>query len=216
MTTTRPSRGYGGVSAEDRIAGRRERLLDAGLELFGTRGYGATGVKDVCREAGLTDRYFYESFGGSGELFVAVFDRVVDDLFAAVALAAVDAGADPEDQLRAAIGTFVSTLADDPRKTRLIFGEADAAGPAAAAHMRTTLRRFAGLVAATARLHLPEETPDEDVQLIAFSLVGLLERVLSEHIDGELDMNLDTVVERSVALYVELLTAVAHRVTSTG
>src|SRR3954453_20418047 len=117
MTTTRPSRGYGGVSAEDRIAGRRERLLDAGLELFGTRGYGATGVKDICREAGLTDRYFYESFGGSGELFVAVFDRVVEDLFASVADAVVEAGPDPQDQLRSAIGTFVALLAADPRKT---------------------------------------------------------------------------------------------------
>jgi AcrR family transcriptional regulator len=211
MTTTRPSRGYGGVSAEDRIAQRRERLLDAGLELFGTHGYGATGVKDVCREAGLTDRYFYESFGSSGELFVAVFDRVVDDLFASVALAAVEAGEDPQEQLRAAIGIFVGTLAADPRKTRLVFGEADAAGPAAAAHMRTTLRRFAGLVAATARRHLPPQTPDEDVQLVAFSLVGLLERVLSEHIDGELDMPLDVVVERSVTLYTELLLAVAAR-----
>src|SRR4029077_5184552 len=57
-----PQRAYGGVSAEDRIAARRAKLLDAGLELFGTRGYATTGVKDVCREAGLTDRYFYESF----------------------------------------------------------------------------------------------------------------------------------------------------------
>ena len=56
MSTRVPQRAYGGVSADDRIAARRTSLLDAGLELFGTDGFAATGVKDVCRQAGLTDR----------------------------------------------------------------------------------------------------------------------------------------------------------------
>src|SRR5690348_11547753 len=100
-------RTYGGISAAERIAARRARLLDAGLELFGTQGFSATGVKDVCREAGLTDRYFYESFGDGRELFLAVFDRLTDELFSAVATAVARSGADPERQLRDAIGTFV-------------------------------------------------------------------------------------------------------------
>src|SRR4051794_32612380 len=208
MTTTRT---YGGLSAEERIAARRAKLLDAGLELFGTRGFAATGVKDLCREAGLTDRYFYESFGGSDELFLAVFDRLTDELFQAVAVAVGAGGQRPEEQLRAAIGTFVDALAADPRKPRLLFGEAPAAGPAAAAHMRATLRRFAALVEATARLHLPPTTPDEDVRLVALSLVGLLERVVTEHVDGTLDVPLERVVERCVALYAELLRAVGRR-----
>src|SRR3954449_8485465 len=170
MATRVPQRTYGGVSADDRIAARREKLLDAGLELFGTRGYAGTGIKDVCREAGVTDRYFYESFNDGGALFLAVFDRLTAELFRAVAEAVVESGEDPERQLRDAIGTFVHALADDPRKQRVLFAEAPAAGPAAAAHMRTTLRRFAELVAATARRHLPDDTPDEDVQLLALSL----------------------------------------------
>jgi hypothetical protein len=71
--------------------------------------------------------------------------------------------------------------------------------------MRTTLRRFAALVAATARQHAPAGTPDEDVQLLALSLVGLLERVITEREDGALDMPLHVVVDRTVALYLRLL-----------
>src|SRR3954467_5371936 len=112
MATRVPQRTYGGVSADERIAGRRARLLDAGLELFGTRGFTTTGVKDVCREAGLTDRYFYESFNDGTDLFLAVFDRLTDELFRAVAEAVVEAGTEPEPQLRTAIGTFVHALAD--------------------------------------------------------------------------------------------------------
>src|SRR3954463_3703627 len=109
-----PVRRYGGVSASDRVATRRSRLLDAALELYGTQGYLATGVKDVCREAGLTDRYFYESFVNSSELFSAVFDRTTRELRALVAQRVGAAAPDPESQARAAIETFVRALADDP------------------------------------------------------------------------------------------------------
>ncbi|HEY3018910.1 MAG TPA: TetR/AcrR family transcriptional regulator [Solirubrobacteraceae bacterium] len=201
-----PQRRYGGVSADERVAARRGKLLDAGLELFGTRGFATTGVKDICRQAGLTDRYFYESFNDNGELFLAVFDRLTDELFAAVAAAVAGSGSDPERQLRTAIGTFIHALAADPRKSRVLFAEAAAAGADAAAHMRTTLRRFAALVAATAREHLPAETTDEEVQILALSLVGLLERVVTERQDGALDIPVERLIERCVRLYAALLT----------
>src|SRR5438105_12011502 len=114
-TTKRPVRPYNGVSAEDRIAARRERLLDAGLQEFGTRGYAQTGVKDICRAAGLTDRYFYESFKDSSELFVAVFDRVTERLFTIVEHAAAAAPPEPEAIARAAISAYVRELAADTR-----------------------------------------------------------------------------------------------------
>jgi AcrR family transcriptional regulator len=198
-STSVPQRPYGGVSANDRVAARREQLLAAGLELYGTEGFGAARVKDLCRVAGLTDRYFYESFRDSRELFLAVFDRVTDELFAAVAEAVAGAGDDPERQLRCAIETFIGALDADPRKLRVVFSEPAAVGSEAAAHMRLTLRRFADLVAATARRHL------------ALSLVGLLERVVSERQDGALDIPVDRLVDRCAALYLALLTRPAGR-----
>src|SRR4051794_1312099 len=209
MATKVPRRTYGGLSAVERIAARRTKLLDAGLELFGTRGFATTGVKDICRQAALTDRYFYESFNDGGELFLAVFDRLTDELFTAVAVAVAECGDDPERQLRTAIGTFIHALATDPRKSRVLFAEAAAAGADAAAHMRMTLRRFAALVAATARRHLPAETSDEEVQILALSLVGLLERVVTEREDGALDIPVDRLIERCVRLYAALLAGVA-------
>ena len=212
MPVTRvPQRAYGGVSAGERIAGRREKLLDAGLELFGTRGFASTGVKDVCREARLTDRYFYESFANSEALFLAVFDRLTDELFGAVAAAAGETGDDAERQLRSAISAFVDALVADSRKPRVLFMEATAAGPIAAAHMRATLRRFAMLVAATARAHLPATTSDEEIQLVALSLVGLLERAITDREEGALDIPPERLVDRCVSLYVTFLGAVAAR-----
>ena len=49
-----PRRGYGGRSAAERRAERRERLLAAGLELFGTRGYAATSIERLCAAASVS------------------------------------------------------------------------------------------------------------------------------------------------------------------
>lgn len=201
-----PVRPYGGVSAVDRVAGRRARLLDAGLELFGTRGYSATGVKDVCREAGLTDRYFYESFTDRTALFLAVFDGRIEALFGATVAAVADAGADPRAQLRAATGSFLDAIAADPRIPRVIFSEPASVGPEAEQHMRVSLRRFASLVSATARIHLPDET-EQRLTLIGLALVGTLERVVVEWQDGELELGsavADDVTELFMALFTRV------------
>jgi AcrR family transcriptional regulator len=197
----RMSRPYGGISAAERVAARRERLMGAGLELFGTQGFDATGVREICRAAGVTDRYFYESFRDSRALFTAVFDRVTDGLFTAVAQAVAEAGPEPEAQLRAAIGTFVRALADDPRLPRIVFSEAGGAGAEVEQHMRQTLRRFTALVAATARRHLPAGASDDRVGIMALALVGTLERVVVEWQDGELDLPIERIVDEVAELF---------------
>ncbi len=204
-------RPYRGVSEADRVAARRARLLDAGLELYGTRGFDATGVREICREAGLTDRYFYESFRDGRGLFTAVFDQVTDDLFRAVAVAVGEAGPGAEAQLRAAIGAFVHALADDPRRRRVVFSESGGAGPEVERHMRGTLRRFTALVAATARQHLGDETPDELIQVLAMALVGTLERVVIEWQDGELDMPVERIVDLCTELFAAFFAGAAAR-----
>ncbi|MFB8282956.1 TetR/AcrR family transcriptional regulator [Nocardia colli] len=194
----RPVRSYGGVGAAERVAARRAKVLDAGLELFGTQGYSATGVKDLCRAAGLTDRYFYESFGGTKELFAAVFDQVIDELFAAVAVAVDAEPAAGTRKLRAGIGTYLTALAEDPRKLRIVFAEPTAAG--AEHRMREALWRFTQLVAATATDARPETPPPAElVDIYALSVVGMLERVLVAKQGGRLAVPMDELVDYCTA-----------------
>jgi AcrR family transcriptional regulator len=188
------------VSADQRVAKRRDRLLVAALEEFGTRGVLSTGVKDVCRRAGLTDRYFYESFHDSGELFTAVFDRVTAQLFEIVVNALGEAPATVEAQARAVIEAYVRALADDPRLARVVFVEAPSAGPEVEAHMRATLRQFAQLVTVAARPYLPSEMPDAVVRFGAISLVGAIERLMIEWQDGELDLSIEQIIEYLVGM----------------
>ncbi len=62
MTDT-TGRRYAGRDQATRRRARREQLMSAGLDLFAARGYTRVSVKQVCDAAGLTQRYFYESFG---------------------------------------------------------------------------------------------------------------------------------------------------------
>jgi AcrR family transcriptional regulator len=196
----RPVRSYGGVSADERVAQRHARLLEAGLEEFGTRGVLSTGVKDICRRAGLTDRYFYESFRDSGELFAAVFDHATAHLFELVAGALAGAPPAPPAQARAVIEAYVHALADDPRLARVVFVEAPSAGPEVERHIRHTLRRFARLAEAAARPYLPATVPDKALRFGAVSLVGAIERLMVEWQDGELGLSVQEIIDYLVAL----------------
>jgi AcrR family transcriptional regulator len=75
------SRAYRGVSTEQRRAERRAKLIDAAIAVYGERGYRQATVKAVCEAAGLTERYFYESFENSEALLVASFNAVTYAVF---------------------------------------------------------------------------------------------------------------------------------------
>ena len=82
-TSTSPTpagRSYRGLKAEERRHRRREQLLAAGLSVFGNEGYASSTVKEVCREAGLSERYFYESFSSKEDLLSGVYAMVTERL----------------------------------------------------------------------------------------------------------------------------------------
>ena len=75
---------YAGTGPEQRQARRRAAFVDAGLNLFGREGFRHVSVKRLCDEAGLTQRYFYESFADRSALLAAVYEHCVDICRAAV------------------------------------------------------------------------------------------------------------------------------------
>jgi len=77
-----PVRMYGGLAMEERVAARRARFVEAGIDLFGTQGFRGATVRGICAAAGLTDRYFYESFATLEALLAEVY-RTLTHAFAA-------------------------------------------------------------------------------------------------------------------------------------
>ncbi|MFJ4654077.1 TetR/AcrR family transcriptional regulator [Nocardia sp. NPDC088792] len=125
MHTEQPSpdaepRIWGGTTLTERREVRRAALLEAALDLIGESGAGAVTMRAVCRRAGLTDRYFYESFTSRDELLDVLYRLVADEFLEPMtAFAVVD---DPSRD-RALSEVLLDKVLADPRKSRLFLVE---------------------------------------------------------------------------------------------
>jgi AcrR family transcriptional regulator len=194
----------------DRRAARRDALLAAGLELFGTRGYDETTVEDVCAEARLSTDEFEDHFSGTEGLLAAVHEQLAAELMGTVAAALEleSASAGVERRARAGIAAFVQTLADDERKARVQLLESVGATRAIDARRREVRRAFAGMIARGGeRAATAGEIPRRDFGIVATALVGALYEVLVEWLLAEERPPIDEVIEECVRLFVAAATA---------
>jgi AcrR family transcriptional regulator len=102
---------WSGVPLQDRQALRRAQLVTAGAMLLGGEGGPALTVRAVCRQAELTERYFYESFGDRDEFVRAVYDDVCTRAMSTLMSA---------DTPRDAVERFVALMVDDPVRGRVL------------------------------------------------------------------------------------------------
>ena len=198
-SATRP---YGGVSADDRRAERRARLIEAGLELLGERGWAGTTVRGVCAEAGLSERYFYESFADRDRLLAAIFDRVATEAAGAIVAAVEAAPHDADAKARAAIDAFVRLLADDPRRARAMLVES--LGNEVLQERRAeAFRSFAALISERARSFFGADAVAEvDAELTSVALVGGLAELVIRWLDGSLAVSRERLVDHCAKLFV--------------
>ena len=113
---------YRGLTASERRAQRRERLLQAGLELFGTQGYANTSIRAVSAAATVNSRHFYESFSDREDLLYHVYERIVHEIL----MASVDATAKAdtiEGKAQAGLRAGWTIVTEDPRKARIVTRE---------------------------------------------------------------------------------------------
>jgi AcrR family transcriptional regulator len=183
MASPAGERRYGGKSASERRAERRERLLDTGLALFGTRGYGATSIELLCAEAGLNARYFYEEFASREGLLRAVYDRHVNAVLAAVADAVDAATPEPIARLRAGLSAFVTHTFADPRAARINYFEIVGVSADLETRRREVLALYAELITTQFQALASAEgpTPAGDLHLAAVALVSATDGLI---IDG--------------------------------
>ena len=111
-------RPWRGVSAEDRQADRRSRLIEACLDVVGEDGVAATTVDRVCAQAKLTKRYFYENFADRDALLLVTFNALFDEILGEMQVAAATLG-DSAERTHAVVTILIDTLSGDPRRARL-------------------------------------------------------------------------------------------------
>lgn len=116
------SRPYRGQAADARSADRRARLIQAGVDLVGTHGVTAMTMRAVCREAELSQKFFYESFTDTDDLLREVY-RSTFEHARQVIEAADDSAADRTSRTRAGVAAAAQLVKDDPRICRILLVE---------------------------------------------------------------------------------------------
>lgn len=192
MAQVRP---YRGVDAAQRLAQRRQNLLEAGLELLGAGGDPAElTVRAICAQAGLGVRYFYETFSDKDDFAAAVYDWVIADI-AATTQAAV-AAAPAREQARAAMANIVRTVAADPRVGRLVFS-VQLSNTVIVRKRAESTALFAQLLLQHADAVGPRA--NELDEATAYFAVGGVGQTISAWLEGQLDLDADQLVDRLAA-----------------
>lgn len=177
MTSTTPSssgRSYRGMTPEQRTAQRRERFVEAGLNLFGNEGFHATTVRKLCKEAGLTDRYFYESFSSMEECLIEVYERCLQGILTRLqqSLTNLSGSAFPEDLISRLLNDFFAEM-EDPRVAKVCMFEAEGVSDHMHALYNDYIRRFVVILMGASRAYVKEwPLTDEETEVLGNAVVG--------------------------------------------
>ena len=178
---------WSGVPLQDRQALRRDQLVAAGVELLGGEGGPALTVRAVCRSAGLTERYFYESFTDRDDFVRAVYDHVCGS-----AMSALTSSTTPRD----AVERFVALMVDDPVRGRVLL-IAPGREPVLTKSGAEWMPSFIELLQ-----HKLTRITDPAIQaMVATGLVGALTALFTAYLNGRLA----TTREQFIDYCVEML-----------
>ena len=111
------------------------------MKIVAEKGYAATTVTDLTKEAGISRTTFYELFEDKEACFLAAYDRTVDVLVRRIS-AAYESEERWPDRARAGLRTLLELLAAEPAQAQLALVDIASAGPAAQRRFRAAVQRL--------------------------------------------------------------------------
>lgn len=187
MNTVRPD-------LDQRRRQRRTRLLEVGIELLGAAENPAVSVRAACRAAGLTERYFYESFADRDTYIREVYEEVGERARTAL-VAAVEQASNGTELAELAIRAFVALVLDHPEAGRVLL-LAPLREPTLGGRGLALAPNFVALV--QAQLGVLDD-PDERA-LRALGLVGALTSLFIGYLDGTVTVPRERLIRHCLGL----------------
>jgi AcrR family transcriptional regulator len=159
---------------------RRAAILDAALEVFGQRGYHASSIDDIAREAGVSKALIYEHFASKHVLYAELLEQHAGVLFSALSEAISEAGRSASARLAIGFDAFYGFVEEHRVAWRMLFREAtDPEAVAVLDRIFAEVTAFvAGVIAedpGSRRGEDDEATREHGVQVVAQLLVGAVQ-----------------------------------------
>jgi AcrR family transcriptional regulator len=146
----------------------RGRVLAAGLELFGERGYHATSIAEIGERAGIAKSVLYHHFGSKAGLYEAIAEAETSALLERVASAVPDDPGAP--RLRAGVDAYLGFLEERPAAWRLLLRDPPADPDLIEVHERLAAQRSEGLAALLAAPSKRSRNGGPEVDLVATAI----------------------------------------------
>jgi AcrR family transcriptional regulator len=169
--------------ASRRLSGsqRRDRILDAAVACFASRGFAGTTTREVAARAGITEAGLYRHFASKEALYAAIIDRKMQ---APELLAGLSAAAERRDD-RAVLGGLAEVILErglgDPDFVRLLFFSALEGHALAEAFFQVRVHRVRDFLADYIGSRVADGAfRDVDPWLAAGAFVGMV----VDHVNG--------------------------------
>jgi AcrR family transcriptional regulator len=152
----------------------KDRLLQAAVGLFAKKGYSATGLREIVREAGVSVAMVHYHFGSKQALLEAILERFFQSVYsiAEESLAGEDP---PELKMRRYLRAIVGVFRKNPDLVRIAITELPNDMPGIVQFKAEKVTRMLGLVGSQLLPALPEEVRERiRLEVVGPALVGML------------------------------------------
>jgi AcrR family transcriptional regulator len=152
----------------------KERLLQAAVSLFAKKGYSATGLREIVKEAGVSVAMVNYHFGSKQALLEAILDKFFQSVYSTAkeSLAGKDP---PELKLRRYLRAIMGVFRKNPDLVRIAITELPNDMPGIVQFKAEKVTRMLGLVGSQLLPALPEEVRQRiRLEVVGPALVGML------------------------------------------
>jgi len=196
-------RSYRGLSPEQRTAQRRERFLEAGLNIFGNEGFHAATVRKLCKEAGLTDRYFYESYASMEELLIDVYERCLQGILRTVQESVINLtkGGDIESLLATLLDGFFREM-EDSRVAKVCMFEAEGVSDHMHSLYNDYIRRFVLVLISASKQQVGNwPLSDAETEVLGNAMIGGIIQVTRNWVLNDYHLERSSLVNGVLVLF---------------
>lgn len=139
---------------------RRERIVEAAMEVFAERGYQEASMAEIARAAGITPAVIYDHFSSKAELQILLLEAQTAELIAFVGSAVSAEFEDTAARMRAGVDAFFTFVEEHPYAWRMLFRDPPT-DPAILSTHREIHRRATAGISIFLRASAPEALLDD-------------------------------------------------------
>jgi len=194
-TKASANRRYGGLSAEERTRQRRQKLLDASIEVFGTLGLRKATMRDICNEARIAERYFSEHFSSASDAYEAAFKQLSEQALMVTGAAMAASPLNTRALAKAGLTAFFAYVKEDPRRAQILLIDASSYWRHITIKTNPELNRHAKAMWHFSQVLYPGLPSSIQLELLGGGLIGLVLQACLTWAQGGFVQPVDVVVQ---------------------